>query len=840
MSTIKLKINDAEVEVEEGRTVLEAARDAGIYIPALCAHPDMPPAPGMKADAVIYLGDRAFQSSGSEEEFGGCRLCIVEVEGRDDLPQSCTLAAATGMVVHTDTARVQEQRRQNLKAILARHPHACLTCSQREGCSPFESCPNSIPVAERCCSKLGYCELGAVAEYIGISEDTPRYTPGDLPVKNDEPLFTRDYNLCIGCTRCVRVCRDVRGIGALGFIIRDGEVIAGPLAPTLKDSGCKFCGACVEVCPTGALLDLDVKRVEREAALVPCTSACPAGIDVPRYVRLIAGGEFAEALAVVREKVPFPMVLGCVCFHPCESVCRRGQLNDPIAIAALKRFAAERGAGSQPAEAGKANPTGKKVAVVGSGPAGLTAGYYLAKLGHSVTVFEALPEAGGMMRAGIPQYRLPREALDSEIDNIVSSGVEIKTGSRVESLDKLKEQGFDAIFIATGAHRGIKMGVEGEDSPGVWDCISFLRDVNLGGEVKVGERVAVVGGGNAALDAARAALRLGAGEVTIIYRRSREEMPASPGEIEGAIEEGVDIVYLAAPKKLSVSNGGLVMECLRMELGEPDASGRKRPVPVEGSEFEKEFDAVIAAIGQMPEVPDGFELDVVAGGMVKVNPETLATGIEGVFAGGDVSSGPASVIEAIAAGRKAAASIDRYLGGSGEIDGVATAAFTEGEEASPWLGREEDFYDRQRVPVPCLPVEQRKGNFATVELGFDERMGVEEAGRCLRCDLRFRLSPAMLPPSDRLAFTPENVESAPETDGVFRLFDEQKKVIYIGSGTSIREGLQEILDSGDEWVEKARYLHYEETMMYTMRESELMQQFMQEHGGLPEGNDQLF
>ncbi|HEY48968.1 MAG TPA: FAD-dependent oxidoreductase [Dehalococcoidia bacterium] len=836
MATMKLTINDIEVEVEEGKTVLEAAQSAGIYIPALCAHPDLPPAIGMKADSVIYLGGQAFESSAPEAEFRGCQLCIVEVEGRDDLPASCTLTVAEGMTIRTDTTRVREQRRENLKAILVRHPHACLTCSQREGCSPFESCPNSIPVLERCCSKLGYCELGAVAEYIGIKEDTPRYTPGDLPVKKDEPLFTQDYNLCIGCTRCVRVCRDVRGIGALGFVVRDGTSIAGPIAPSLKESGCKFCGACVEVCPTGALLDLDVKRAEREAVLVPCTSACPAGIDVPRYVRLIAEDKFPEALAVVREKVPFPLVLGCVCFHPCESVCRRGQLNEPIAIAALKRFAAEQAGASRQAEADKAHPTGKKVAIVGSGPAGLTAGYYLAKLGHSVTVFEALPEAGGMMRVGIPEYRLPREALDSEIESIVSSGVEIVTGSKVESLDNLKEQGFNAIFLATGAHRGIKMGVEGEDSPGVIDCISFLRKINMGEEVKVGDRVTVVGGGNAAIDAARTALRLGAGEVTIVYRRSRDEMPASPEEIEGALEEGIEIVFLAAPKKISVNGGRLAMECLRMELGEPDASGRKRPVPVEGSEFTMDFDTVIAAIGQTPEVPDSFELDVVAGGRVKVNPETLATGIDGVFAGGDASTGPASVIEAIAAGRKAAASIDKYLGGSGDID----KAPTESGEATPSLGRDEGFYDRQRVAMPCLPAEQRTGNFSTVELGFDEKMAVEEAARCLRCDLRFQLSAVMLPPSEWLGFTPDNVEAAPETDGVFRLFDEQKEVIYIGSGTSIREGLQEILDSGDEWVEKARYLHYEETMMYTMRESELIQQFMQEHGRLPEGNDQLF
>jgi formate dehydrogenase beta subunit len=833
MSTVKLSIDNIEVEVEQGKSVLEAAQGAGIYIPALCTHPDLPPAQGLKPDETIYLAGQPHEGSDVSGEYRGCRLCLVQVEGTDGLLTSCTLEAGEGMVVITNSPAIQEQRRENIKAILSRHPHACLTCSQREGCSPFESCPNSLPVLERCCSKLGFCELGAVAEYIGIGEGTPRFVHRDLPVKKDEPLFTQDYNLCIGCLRCVRICRDVRGIGALGFIIRDGEAIAGSIAPTLKDSGCKFCGACVEVCPTGALLDLNVKRSEREKALVPCSSNCPAGIDVARYVRLVAEGRFAEASSVVREKAPFPGVLGLVCFHPCESVCRRGQLNEPIAIAALKRCAAEQGAAAQSATK---EPTGKKVAIVGSGPAGLTAAYYLARLGHSATVFESLPEPGGMMRVGIPGYRLPREVLDREIDFIRATGVEIRVNSRVEDLAALRDQGYDAVFLALGAHRGLKMGVEGEESDAVIECISLLREVSQGVTVKLGERVAVVGGGNAAVDAARTARRSGAREVTIVYRRSREEMPATQEEIEGAIEEGIKIEFLAAPKKLEKHNGGLRVECLRMELGEPDASGRKRPVPVQGSEFEMDFDTVVAAIGQEPDIPDTLGLDTIAGGRIKVSADDLAVNTSGVFAGGDLVTGPASVIEAIAAGRKGAVSVDRYLGGTGDIDESLAAP----DEPSAWMGRDEGFYDRRRAAMPCLPAETRAESFAQVELGFDRDRAVAEAERCLRCDLRLQIKPAVLPPSDWLDFTPDNIDAAPQTDGVFRLFDENKEIIYIGSGPNIRDGLQEVQDSGDEWVEKARYLHFEETLMYTMRESELIQQFMQEHGGLPEGNDQLF
>ncbi len=418
------------------------------------------------------------------------------------------------------------------------------------------------------------------------------------------------------------------------------------------------------------MLDKDIKRAEREAALVPCTNACPAGIDVPRYVRLTAEGKFAEALAVVREKVPFPRVLGRVCFHPCEGVCRRGQLNQPIAICALKRFIAEQDTSHWQTKTRKASPTGKKVAVVGSGPAGLTAAYYLAKLGHAVTVFEALPEAGGMMRVGIPRYRLPKEVLDNEIEGIKSVGVEIKTNTKVESLDSLRGQGYKAVFLAIGAHRGVKIGVPGEDSPGVMECISFLRDVSQGKKVKLGDKVAVVGGGNAAIDAARTARRLGAKEVTIVYRRSRQEMPANPEEIEAALEEGIKILFLAAPNKITKDGNTLIMECLRMELGEPDSSGRKRPVPIKGSEFNIACDTVIAAIGQTPAIPAGFGLEPLAAGTIKVNSETLATSIDGVFAGGDAATGPASVIKAIAAGRKAAASIDKYLGGNGDINEV--------------------------------------------------------------------------------------------------------------------------------------------------------------------------
>jgi hypothetical protein len=346
----------------------------------------------------------------------------------------------------------------------------------------------------------------------------------------------------------------------------------------------------------------------------------------------------------------------------------------------------------------------------------------------------------------------------------------------------------------------------------------------------------VVGGGNAAIDAARAARRLGAKDVVIVYRRSRQEMPANPEEVEAALEEGIKILFLAAPTKITKDSSALVMECLRMQLGEPDASGRKRPVPITGSEFNIACDTIIAAIGQVPAIPSGFGLEPLGNGTLKVNSETLAAAIDGVFAGGDVATGPASVIKAIAAGRKAASSIDKYVGGSGDI----SEALVEPAKASPWFGSDEAFANKQRERQPHLVVERRLSDFSEVELGFPKQRACDEAARCLRCDLRLAISPVILPPSEWLEFNSASVEAAPEKDGVYRLFNEQKEVIYIGSNSNVRKGLQEILNSGDNWVQKAKYLHFEETLMYTMRESELIQQYLQEHGKLPEGNEDLF
>ncbi len=469
-------------------------------------------------------------------------------------------------------------------------------------------------------------------------------------------------------------------------------------------------------------------KFTKTAEGAPCQKACPAGIDVPRYIRLIRQGNFAGALAVVREKIPFPSVCGRVCFRPCETVCPATCMGGPVAINALKRFAAEQGSFWAFEGSPVAKPSGKRVAVIGSGPAGLTAAYYLVKLGHAVTVFETLSEAGGMMRFGIPEYRLPKDVLNREIEMISKNVVEIKTRTKIESLDDLFRSGYHAVFVALGTHHGVRMGIEGEDDPAVTDVISWLRRVKSGEKVNVGERVAVVGGGNAAIDGARTALRLGVKEVTLIYRRSQQEMLANSSEVEEALLEGVKILFLTAPNKMKRENGKVKLECIHTRLGEVDESGRRRPESIPGTEFCLNVDTVIAAVGEQPEIPNRFGLTL-RGSSLNVDSETLATGSEGVFAGGDVVTGSASVIEAIAMGRRAASSIDKYLGGVGNIEeGLVLPE----EKVKPLtLGLPVGF----PVETPKQALGERLKGFTEVDTTYSEGSAVEEATRCLMCDL---------------------------------------------------------------------------------------------------------
>ncbi len=463
----------------------------------------------------------------------------------------------------------------------------------------------------------------------------------------------------------------------------------------------------------------------------PCQVACPLHMEIGEYVDLVAQGKVMEALQVIREGNPFPSICAYVCTHPCEDACRRSQVDKSIAIRALKRFAVEFG-GDRMIQLEVETKWSERVAVVGSGPAGLACAYYLRKLGYPVTIFEAYSEPGGMLRVGIPHYRLPREVVDTEVQRLIQMGVEIKANMRVISLDLLFNMGYKAVFITVGAHQSLRMGIEGEDSPGVIDGATFLREVNLGLRPSLGEEVAVVGGGNVAMDAARAAVRLGASKVSILYRRSRVEMPAGPDEIEQALEEGVEPMFLVAPTKLKRENGRLSVTCVRMELGEPDAGGRRRPVPIEDSEFNMEFDTLITAIGQAPQISEDFHLRLGRGSTIQVDPVTLTTNRTGVFAGGDAVTGPATVTQALASGRQAAFRIDDYLRHRYPLVNKEAEETLSGELLPKTI---EMIRKIERLEPPLLPPEARAKEFKPVELIYNWEAAVDEARRCLRCGM---------------------------------------------------------------------------------------------------------
>ncbi len=406
---ITVTINGNAVTAETTDSILKAAERADIYIPTLCYHPDLPPRKGGMPVHVVYQGGIRFENDPSKTPQtgleSGCGLCVVEMADSGELEPACGTLVAEGMSILTESDKVKARQREKLKEILADHPHACLTCAQQEGC-PRTQCSSNVPEKERCCPQLGNCQLQKVADYIGMDPATPKWMPTDLPVIKDDPLFDRDYNLCIGCTRCVRACRDLRGIEAIGFVVDSGgKIRVGSVAPTLRESACKFCTACVEVCQTGAILDKGLKNKRED--LLPCVAACPAGINIPWYLRFVAQRKMDEALWVIRQGVPLPGILGRVCTRPCEETCRRRDVNEPISICALKRFAADNGSEGWKAASLKATDSGRKVAVVGAGPAGLTAAFYLRKLGHSVTVFDSNEKPGGMMRYGIPDTAFP-------------------------------------------------------------------------------------------------------------------------------------------------------------------------------------------------------------------------------------------------------------------------------------------------------------------------------------------------------------------------------------------------------------------------------------------------
>jgi heterodisulfide reductase subunit A-like polyferredoxin len=586
---------------------------------------------------------------------------------------------------------------------------------------------------------------------------------GGVMAQLDKTFPTNDCSACILSPKLVEVGRhpNVEIMTRRTVEAVDGEPgkfhVKLTKAPRFIDiDKCTGCGDCAAVCPVVAPNLFNEGLDERKAiyrkfpqaipsafaidkiGTAPCKAACPTHISVQGYVALIAEGKFKEALKLIKQENPFPAVCGRVCTHPCETACKRAEVDDPVSIMYLKRFVADLDLNDDTKYLPEIKEKkDKNVAIIGGGPAGLTAAYYLAIEGYTVTVFEAQPIAGGWLTIGIPEYRLPKAIINAEIKTIEELGVEIRLNTKVGvdvAFEDIRKD-YDAVFVGVGTHISSKLDVPGEDLDGVVHGIDFLKRVNLGEKVFLGERVAVVGGGNVAMDAVRTALRTGSKEAFILYRRTRAEMPAADEEIEEALAEGIKMEFLAAPARIIGDSGKVTgIECIRMELGEPDASGRRRPVPVEGSEFVLDVDAVIPAIGQAADlsfIPEGTGISINKWNTFDVDDVTFATSVEGIFAGGDDVTGPATIIEAIAAGKEAARSIDRYLKGEDIAAG----------RARDWTKDLADKADvsgvakSERPHLAELDPEERITHFDEVILGYSEDEAVNEARRCLSCGI---------------------------------------------------------------------------------------------------------
>jgi len=841
---IKITIDGQELTVPEGLPLRKAALKNGIYIPGTCGHPDLPPANTTPLKAKIYQGEREIigdciaEAVGSE---GGCGLCLVQVEGTTDLVRACEIQVTEGMGVKTTAEEIKKARQKALAKILAHHPHACLTCAQREGCS-LTQCSSNVPVDERCCILLNRCELGKVVDYIGLPEGTPKYVYEGLSKITGDVFFNRDYNLCIGCLRCVRICKDVRQVEALGAVMQGGRIYVGTLNPgLLEQSFCRQCSACVEVCPTGALLDKpEVKPVKR-GENPPCIENCPAGIDIPEYLMRIAERDYTGALEVIYQSVPFPGILGYVCFHPCQTDCKRGEVNESIAICSLKRFVYDRVDKTELRVFAPAADTGKKVAVIGAGPAGLTAAYYLRKAGHQVDIYDGHTKPGGMLRYAIPAYRLPEEVLDDELSVVFDMGVRffgrIRVGKEAD-FGKLIDDRYDAVLLAVGADLPIDLLLPGGDSPQVFSALEFLEKVKLEEMPPLAGKVVVIGGGNVAIDTAMTAVRCGGEEVRMYCLEKREEMPAHSWEIAQAEEEGTVIVNSWGPVEFKIKNEELKIIRFRRCVRVFDDEGKFRPEYDENEIIEVEADYVILAVGQA--VDSGFTsvmgIERLRNNRIAVKNDSFQTNVNKYFSAGDAVKGAGSVVDAIAEGKKAAAEVDKFLGGSGTI----AVKDYEKKKDNPVLGRDEEFWKKPVQRPPMLDTAERVEGFGVIECVFSADNAVTEAYRCLRCNLRAAITPPFLPPDKWRILNIDNIAEVPPSEGVILVAGKDKKPIKIAGSANIKQALLEEAERGGDDL----LFSWEEDRFYSKRESELLQKHLQEYGEMPGGGggdlDDLF
>jgi len=625
----------------------------------------------------------------------------------------------------------------------------------------FPVCTNTLVVGGGIAGMQASLDIAHAGFKVYLVERQP--TVGGHMLQYDKTFPTLDCAACIGTPKMVSVGQEPN-IELLSYSeISDVSGFIGNFKVKVRkksryiQNNCTGCGECEKVCPVETPNEWDVGTKLRKAIYrpfpqavpitycidkynrAPCVQTCPAGTNVQGYVALIKLGKYREAVQLMMERLPLPGSLGRVCPAPCEKVCRRAEVDAAVSIRDLKRFATDQlNPGDLPVPA--IEDREEKVAVIGSGPAGLTVAFYMRLKGYQVTIFEALDKLGGMLRVGIPDYRLPQEVLDAEIDYLLSHGIAVRTGiSFGEDLTMadLRAQGFAAAFLGIGAHASMSINIPGEDTTAtVTDAVSLLRDVNLGQRKAPGEKVIVIGGGNVAIDAARVIKRLGSRKVTVVYRRTEKEMPAYAEEIEGAVEEGIDIQYLTSPMSIQC-NGDHVSgcTCIRNELGPPDASGRRRPVPVKGSEFVIPCDCVVPAIGQKVVadwVADEPGLELNRRDTFQVDPFTMQTGIPGLFAAGDAVTGPTTVIEAVASGHKVVSAMHAFLNQT-EIDLPEKQT---GEQESPepnWKPLPENLPRTDRVVSQKLGADQRTRNFEEVDGSFSEQDAQKEAARCVDC-----------------------------------------------------------------------------------------------------------